>query len=84
MECVGYYDEFSCVVVCLIECIEFDLVYKESLDVLVDKFVVMYVWVKKCGLKVDCMCLLWIIVYFLDILKMCDLLCFCCLVVGVW
>ena len=41
-ECVGHYDEPSCVAVCPIECIEPDPAHKESLDALADKFAAMY------------------------------------------
>lgn len=43
IECVGYYDELCCVDVCLVECIEQDLVNKEIFDQFVEKYVVMYV-----------------------------------------
>lgn len=37
IECVGYFDEFQCVVVCLVECIDFDLDILEIQEVLLVK-----------------------------------------------
>ena len=37
-ECVGHYDEPSCVAVCPVDCIELDPNNKESLDQLAEKY----------------------------------------------
>ena len=41
-ECVGHYDEPSCVAVCPVECIEPDPANKETLDQLAEKYAAMY------------------------------------------
>lgn len=37
-ECVGHYDEPSCVAVCPVDCIELDPQHKETEEQLLDKF----------------------------------------------
>ncbi|NVK55198.1 MAG: YfhL family 4Fe-4S dicluster ferredoxin [Alteromonadaceae bacterium] len=41
-ECVGHFDEPSCMAVCPVECIEQDPAQRESLDQLAEKFASMY------------------------------------------
>ncbi|MDC8833091.1 YfhL family 4Fe-4S dicluster ferredoxin [Alteromonas gilva] len=41
-ECVGHYDQPSCMTVCPVECIEPDPAHRESLDQLAEKYTAMY------------------------------------------